>query len=211
MCGITTLEDALIAASAGADALGFVFYEQSPRAVTPSQATEIIQKLPPFVTSVALFVDETPSFIEAVIKETQVDLLQFHGEESAAFCEQFNRPYIKAIRMREETDLAQLMKVYDSAQGLLVDTYKKGVPGGTGETFNWDWLKAQLEAMPDEAKKPIVLAGGLTPENVAPSIETVKPWAVDVSGGIEAFPGRKSAEKITQFMQEITRDKVDED
>lgn len=210
MCGMTTLEDALIAASVGVDALGFVFYEQSPRAVTPTQASEIISGLPPFVTSVALFVDETPSFIEAVIEETQIDLLQFHGEESAAFCEQFNRPYIKAIRMREQTDLPELMKVYDSAQGLLVDTYKKGVPGGTGETFNWGGLTEQLNAMPDEAKKPIILAGGLTPENVAQAIETVNPWAVDVSGGIEAFAGRKSAEKIIQFMQEITRDKVDE-
>ncbi len=184
--------------SAGADAIGLVFYPPSPRCVSVEQAAEILKAMPAFVTSVALFVNPEPAFVQTVIEQTQVDLLQFHGDESPAFCQQFDRPYIKAVRMQAETDLQALATAYASAQGLLVDTYKKGVPGGTGESFNWQWLPE-----PDTLSLPLILAGGLNPENVQQAIETVRPWAVDVSGGIETAPGQKSEQKVKAFVKAV--------
>jgi phosphoribosylanthranilate isomerase len=196
ICGITRPEDALAAAHAGADAIGLVFYDKSPRAVDIAQAWEICDVLPPFVTTVGLFVDADAETIEDILVEVPVDLLQFHGEETAEFCEQFGHPYIKAIRMRENTNLQLLADSYASAQGLLLDTYKKGVPGGTGEAFNWEWA-----AQP--CGKPIILAGGLCAENVQQAIEQVRPWAVDVSGGVEKEKGIKDSGKISAFMTAV--------
>lgn len=196
ICGITNLEDALTAIKAGADALGFVFYPPSPRAVTVKQAAEIISQLPAFVTTVALFVDATREEVEQVIQETQIDLLQFHGQETPEFCEGFSRPYIKAVAMQESVNLASLADDYKQAQALLLDTYKPGVPGGTGESFNWDLV-------PQNFIKPLVLAGGLTPENVAQAKESTQVYAVDVSGGVELTKGKKSSTKITEFIRAV--------
>ena len=198
ICGITRLEDAQAAIAAGADALGFVFYAKSPRAVTIEQAATIISQLPAFVTTVALFVDASADFVESVINETAIDLLQFHGDESPEFCSAFARPYIKALRMRPEMDLSLAIETYGSAQGVLLDSYTPGTPGGTGETFDWSRIPAH------HASK-IILAGGLDSANVAQAIAQVKPYAVDVSGGVEAAKGIKDVEKINRFLNEVYR------
>lgn len=193
ICGMTNVEDALCAVEAGADALGFVFYEPSPRNVSVTQAAEIQRALPPFVTTVALFVNPELDLVEFVIEQVKIDVLQFHGDEMPEFCEQFSRPYFKALRMKEDIDLCVECERYDSAQALLLDAYKPGVPGGTGEMFDW-------ARIPSDLPKPVILAGGLEPENVADAIQQVQPYAVDVSGGVEASKGLKSPEKITAFM-----------
>lgn len=194
ICGITNLEDALAAINAGADALGFVFYPPSPRAVTPEQTAEIIRNLPAFITTVALFVNATREEVEQVIQATKIDLLQFHGQEKPDFCGSFLRPYIKAIAMQETTDLVALAQDYKQAQALLLDTYVPGIPGGTGKRFKWDLV-------PQNFIKPLVLAGGLTPENVASAKATTGVYAVDVSGGVEVELGKKSANEIKKFIQ----------
>lgn len=198
ICGITNLDDALSAVKAGCDALGFVFYAKSPRAVTPEQAAEIISKLPAFVTSVALFVNESSEAVNQVISKTGVDLLQFHGDESAEFCSAFSRPYIKALRMKPELDLTNQFETYASSQGILLDAYTPGIPGGTGEMFDWSRIPAHLASK-------IVLAGGLSADNVAKAITQVSPYAVDVSGGVEASKGIKDSSKMTDFMNEVYR------
>jgi phosphoribosylanthranilate isomerase len=195
ICGITQRQDAEIAIEMGADAIGLVFYEPSPRAVTIAQAKQIVEGLPPFVTVVALFVDADVSFVNACLNEVRIDLLQFHGNESADYCEQFNMPYMKAIRMKEDTQLFIEEKNYASASALLLDSYKVGIPGGTGETFNWSMIT--------KIDKPIILAGGLTVENVAMAIEQVNPYAIDVSGGVEKSKGIKDKQKIRTFMHEV--------
>jgi len=192
ICGITCRDDAAAAVEAGADALGFVFYEPSSRYVDPTLAADIISSLPPFVTSVGLFVDATREQIRHVIDLTGVDLLQFHGEETAAQCSGFGRPYIKALRMRPGLDLDAAVREYRSARGLLLDAYRPGVPGGTGEVFNWALI-------PETYASRITLAGGLTPDNVAAAIHQVGPYAVDVSGGVEASPGRKDEVRMRAF------------
>jgi len=192
ICGITCRDDAAAAVEAGADALGFVFYEPSSRYVDPSLAADIISSLPPFVTSVGLFVDATREQIRHVIDVTGVDLLQFHGDETAAQCSGFARPYIKALRMRPGLDLDAAVREYTSARGLLLDAYRPGVPGGTGEVFNWALI-------PPAYASRITLAGGLTPDNVAAAIHQVGPYAVDVSGGVEASPGRKDEVRMRAF------------
>lgn len=196
ICGITRPEDALAAAKAGADAIGLVFYDKSPRAVDIGQAWEILDALPPFVTTVGLFVDMDAQTLEDILVEVPLDVLQFHGDETPDFCEQFGHPYIKAIRMKPETDLKGLAQRYESAQGLLLDTYRPGVPGGTGEAFDWSLAQQACD-------KPIILAGGLTPENVARAIGQVRPWAVDVSGGVEKEKGIKDSGKISAFIQAV--------
>jgi phosphoribosylanthranilate isomerase len=194
ICGITRIEDALLAAKLGADAIGLVFYAPSPRAVHIAQAREIVQALPPFVTSVGLFVNAEVAEVQETLQAVPLDLLQFHGEESPEYCAQFNRPYIKAIRMQASTDLAQLAQEYATAQALLLDTYVAGVQGGTGIAFNW-------QQVPREFSKPLILAGGLNPENVQAAISQVRPYAVDVSGGVEASKGIKDPEKLIAFMR----------
>ena len=198
ICGITRQEDADVAVAAGADALGFVFYDPSPRNVGVDQAAEIIRNLPAFVTSTALFVNADVSTVQQVIDSTCIDLLQFHGDEDVAYCEQFARPYMKAIRMKPGVDVVAECARYASASAILLDAYRPGVPGGTGESFDW-------ELIPEEVRGSIVLAGGLTPDNIRKAVETVNPFAVDVSGGVEASKGIKDKEKVEKFIQEVNR------
>lgn len=198
ICGITRLEDALCAIEAGADALGFVFYPPSPRYISPELAAEIIAALPPFVTSTALFVDEEAAEVTRIINMTEVDLLQFHGGEAVDYCEQFSRPYIKALRMNPSLDVEIEVNKYPSARAILLDTFVKGVPGGTGATFNW-------QLVPPSIQSKIILAGGLDASNVAAAIQQLHPYAVDVSGGLEAEKGLKCPQKITEFMSEVAR------
>ena len=198
ICGITNLEDALAAIHAGADSLGFVFYAPSPRAVEVEQAAEIIAQLPAFVTTTALFVNADKEFVDRVITQTRIDLLQFHGDETEAFCAGFSRPYIKAIRMKPELNLVQEVNQFSSAQAILLDAYRPGVPGGTGEAFDWDRIPQPHPAI-------IILAGGLNCDNVAEAVKVVKPYAIDVSGGVEKRKGIKDADKINTFINEVTR------
>ena len=198
ICGITQLEDAKCAIASGADALGFVFYAPSPRYVSPEKAAEIIRQLPAFVTTTALFVNETQENVDRILQETRIDLLQFHGDELPEFCIEFDRPYIKALRMKPDLDLTVEAKKYSSAQALLLDAYRPGIPGGTGEVFDWDRIPAKH---PTE----IILAGGLTAENVAQAVSAVAPYAVDVSGGVEKSKGIKDADKVEKFINEVTR------
>lgn len=196
ICGITRLEDALAAVDAGADAIGLVFYAKSPRAVTVQQAQAIVAALPPFVTTVGLFVDCQRSELNAILDAVPLDLLQFHGDETPAACEGFRRPYIKALRVKPGDDVAARIGLYGSAAGVLLDTFVPGVPGGTGEAFDWSLVPQGLTV-------PIILAGGLTPENVRAAIERVRPYAVDVSGGVEASKGLKDSDKIHAFVRAV--------
>lgn len=193
ICGITREEDALAAAEAGADAIGLVFYSQSPRAVSVQQARRIIAVLPPFITTVGLFVNSSRCELNEILDAVPLDLLQFHGDEPVAECESYQRPYLKALRVRADDDIRALIDSYSSAAGILLDTYVAGVPGGTGESFDWSLV-------PADASKPIILAGGLSPDNVAEAIGRVRPYAVDVSGGVEQGKGIKDAEKIRAFI-----------
>ena len=196
MCGITRPQDGLAAAAAGADAIGLVFYAKSPRNVALDQAAAITQALPPFVSSVALFVNPTPAEVDAVLQKVRPDVLQFHGEESPEFCRSFGVPYLKAARVRPDSDLLQFAASFADAQGFLLDAWSEAGHGGTGERFDWNLIPANLP-------KPLILAGGLTPENVRLAIETVHPWAVDVSSGIEQSKGIKDAARIAAFMKEV--------
>lgn len=193
ICGITSVADGLVAVRAGAHAIGLVFYAKSPRAVTLGQAREIAAALGPFVTLVGLFVDAAPEFVYEAAAAAGLQLLQFHGDESPEYCEQFQRPYMKAIRMRPELDVLAAINEYPSASGILLDAYRAGVPGGTGETFDW-------QRVPVQSPRPLVLAGGLTPANVAAAIQATNVYGVDVSGGVESAPGKKDKEKIDQFI-----------
>ena len=196
ICGITRPEDALVAVAAGADAVGLVFYGRSPRAVTIAQAQAILAVLPPFVTTVGLFVDMPQAELEQVLEAVELDLLQFHGDECAADCERYGRPYIKALRVRAGEDVAALIDAYPGARGVLLDTFVEGVPGGTGQAFDWSLV-------PQDARKPVILAGGLTAENVAQAIAQVRPYAVDVSGGVEAGKGIKDGAKVRDFLAAV--------
>ncbi|MCY1424342.1 N-(5'-phosphoribosyl)anthranilate isomerase [compost metagenome] len=195
ICGITRVEDALAAAEAGADAIGLVFYPKSPRAVSVHQARAIIAALPPFVTTVGLFVDASRCELNEILDAVPLDVLQFHGDESAEACSGYHRPYLKALRMKPGDDIAARVAEYPAAAGILLDTYVEGVPGGTGKAFDWSLIPAGLS-------RPIVLAGGLDAGNVAAAIAQVHPYAVDVSGGVEASKGIKDAEKIRAFIRQ---------
>ncbi len=201
VCGLTNPEDALQAVKAGADALGLVFYPPSPRAVTPAQAAEIIQHLPPFVVTVGLFVNPEPEWVEAVLKQVPLDLLQFHGDEPEAFCQAFGRPYIKALRMKPDFDPVQAAKQWPLARGFLLDTYTPGIPGGTGEAF--DWQRFPTCESSSGKSYSWTLAGGLTPDNVAEAIRITQPYAVDVSGGVESSRGIKCPTKIHAFLKAV--------
>ena len=202
ICGITRPEDGRVAVEAGTDAIGLVFYAGSPRAVTVEQAAEIVGALPPFVTAVGLFVDAERKLIDAVLERVPLDLLQFHGSETPEACEAPGRRYIKALRMRPDIDLQAKARQYASADGLLLDAYRKGVPGGTGERFDWERIPADLAV-------PVVLAGGLEPENITYAVRSVRPFAVDVSSGVEADKGIKDAAKIAAFMRGVRRAESD--
>ncbi len=204
ICGITRIEDALAAVEAGADAIGLVFYGKSPRAVSIEQAAAILQALPPFVTSVGLFVDMPHEELQQLLQRLPLDLLQFHGDESPADCEGHGRPYIKALRVRPGEDVSAAMAPYAGARGILLDTFVEGVPGGTGASFDWSLV-------PENAAKPIILAGGLDAGNVATAIRQVRPYAVDVSGGVEAGKGIKDAGKIRAFVRAVRDARCDGD
>lgn len=194
ICGITNTDDATAAAQSGADAVGLVFYDKSARNLTDlAVAREIAFCVGPFVTVVGLFVNPNKAFVEQVLTEVPLHVLQFHGDEAASFCSQFDRPYIKALRMRENFNVQAALTEYGSASGVLLDAYKKGIPGGTGESFDWARVPLNLP-------KPLVLAGGLSPANVASAVAATKPYAVDVSGGVEASPGKKDKVKIKAFI-----------
>lgn len=196
ICGITRIEDALAAAEAGADAIGLVFYAKSPRAVDVRQARAIIAELPPFVTTVGLFVNASRCELNEILEVVPLDLLQFHGDETPQDCEGYHHPWIKALRVRPGDDLEAACQLYAGARGILLDTYVPGVPGGTGEAFDWSLVPARLS-------KPIILAGGLSADNVGQAIAQVRPYAVDVSGGVEQAKGIKDAAKIEAFMRAV--------
>ena len=196
ICGITTIDDALCAARAGVDAIGLVFYAKSPRAVTAAQAQKIVAALPPFVTTVGLFVNASHAEVSAVLEQVPLDVLQFHGDESPEFCASFARPYFRALRMQPGVDIAARAAQYSTAQGILLDAWVPGVHGGTGERFDW-------VSIPSDLTQPLILAGGLNPENVTQAMQQVQPWAVDVSGGVEASHGIKDADKVRQFLYAV--------
>ena len=196
ICGITRPEDGLAVAAAGGDAIGLVFYGPSPRNVTIEQAQAVVAALPPFVTVVGLFVNATDDEIREVLDAVPLGLLQFHGDEPAGLCAGYGLPYIKALRMAPGLDVAATAGLYRDAQGILLDAYQPGVAGGTGEVFDW-------QAVPEGLKKPIILAGGLTAGNVGEGITQVRPYAVDVSGGVEAAKGIKDINKISAFVDAV--------
>lgn len=202
ICGITRVEDALAAARSGADAIGLVFYEHSPRYVSLAQAAQLAAALPPFVTVVGLFVNAEAAFVREALAHVSLDLLQFHGDETPEYCAQFGKPYIKAIRVKTGVDLLQCASDFRSAQGLLLDAHVDGVPGGTGTGFDRTLIPKQLPL-------PVILSGGLDTENVAAAIKQVQPYAVDVSSGVEAAmgiaKGIKDAAKIAAFINEVKK------
>jgi len=198
ICGITRPEDAVSAARLGVDAIGLVFYAKSPRYVNVAQARAICDVLPGFVTPVALFLNADESLVKKVVSEVGIDLLQFHGTETASYCESFAKPYVKALGVSGETNLVALMNSYTSARSVLLDSHVHGAAGGTGETF--DWL-----SIPEQLRQKIILAGGLKPDNVAQAIQQVRPYAVDLSSGVELAPGVKDINLMTRLMQEIKR------
>jgi phosphoribosylanthranilate isomerase len=204
ICGITRIEDGIAAARAGADAIGLVFWSGTPRCVSFDQARAIAAALPAFVTVVGLFVDPAPDAVRAALAEVPLDLLQFHGDESPDFCAGFGRPYIKAVSVKPGVDLLQYTSRYSGARALLLDAFQpSGLPGGTGTTFDWN-------EVPGGLPRPIILSGGLTPQNVGAAIRALGPWAVDVSSGVEATgdggkpkKGVKSPPKIAAFIREV--------
>jgi phosphoribosylanthranilate isomerase len=196
ICGITRVEDAITAVKYGADAIGLVFYAPSPRNVNIELAAEIVAALPPFVSAVGLFVNAMPNEIEAVLKRIHLDCLQFHGDETAKDCAQINMPYYKAVRVKSDTNLLQYAVEYKHAKALLLDTYSDAAVGGTGQVFDWSLIPSSLDV-------PVILAGGLTVDNVASAIMQVRPYAVDVSGGVESSKGIKDEMKIASFIREV--------
>ncbi len=201
ICGITRLADALEAASCGVDALGFNFYRSSPRFVSVDQAQDIVQNMPAFVSKVGLFVDASAEEVTNILSQLALDYLQFHGDEDEAFCVQFSKPYIKALRIKPDTDLVEIISRYKSSAAILVDAWHPDLVGGTGETFDW----TLLEGLAKENFPAIILAGGLDQSNVNSAVHLLKPYAVDVSSGVEESPGVKSAEKIRNFVYEVNR------
>lgn len=196
ICGITTPEDALAAAAVGADAIGLNFYPQSPRVISLEQAQRIIAVVPPFLSVVALFVDEPVEPVKRIIQSVDIDLLQFHGSETPQFCSQFDRPWLKALPVKPGVDMHALAQPYEGARAVLLDNWREGVPGGTGERFDW-------ALAPSDWSMSWVLAGGLNPDNVAEAVTTLRPAGVDVSGGVESAPGVKDVEKMAQFVAAV--------
>ncbi|WP_432740811.1 phosphoribosylanthranilate isomerase [Methylobacter sp. G7] len=196
ICGFTRVEDAVCAAQLGVDAIGLVFYPPSPRHVGIEQAVEIVKALPAFVTVVALFVDEQESRIHEVLAQVPVDCLQFHGDEPADACRLYGKRYMKALRMQDGIDIPGLALHYHDAAGLLLDAYHPGAKGGTGSRFDWNRI-------PEHCQLPIVLAGGLDENNARQAVQTVRPYAVDVSSGVEVEKGVKGALKMAAFIREV--------
>lgn len=203
ICGITEIGDALTAANAGADAIGLVFFDPSPRAVDVARAREIAAAVPAFVTLVGLFVNPDADYVRNILDQVPLDLLQFHGDESPEFCNQFGRRWIKAVRVATTDDVEDAFERYSLGSGLLLDAYDPTLYGGTGKSFDWTLI-------PQQRPLPLILAGGLNSDNVARAITAVKPWAVDVSGGVEIRKGVKDAARIKEFLNEVHRvDKTD--
>ena len=193
ICGITRLEDAFAAIRAGAHAIGLVFYRPSPRYIAPPAAGAILRALPPFVTTVGLFVDAPENEVRDVLDQAPVQLLQFHGTESPEYCRRFGRPYVKAVRMSPEVDLLQYARDYHDARALLLDAYVEGLHGGSGVSFDWS-------RVPERVPLPVIVSGGLTVENVGDAVRRVRPCAVDVSSGVESAKGIKDAARIAAFI-----------
>ena len=198
VCGVTRPADGVAAAALGADAIGLNFWPPGSRCVDVDTASVVVEALPPLVATVGVFVDPEAHEVEAILRRVRLGALQFHGAEGPEECERYGLPYIKAVRVRGEENWAEIEERYRSAAALLVDSYREGQPGGTGETFDWS-------NVPRELSKPLVLAGGLTPENVSRAIQAVEPFAVDVCGGVEASPGCKDPARITAFIREVQR------
>lgn len=198
ICGITRIEDGVQAAQLGVDALGLVFYAKSPRCVSTKQAQEICESLPGFITTVALFLNPDEALVKQVLSDVNIDLLQFHGTESAEFCESFGKPYIKALGIKGVDDVDALFEQYASARSILLDSHGAGDAGGTGEVFDWFTI-------PEKLRRKIILAGGLKPDNVAQAIEQVRPYAVDLSSGVESAPGVKEFDLMKRLIEEIKR------
>jgi len=201
ICGITRLADAQRAVELGADALGFNFYDKSPRRMTVEQVHGIATQLPPFVTKVGLFVNPDEEQLRHVLNKLPIDVIQFHGEESAQFCNSFGHPYIKVIRVAEGIQLQEECNRYGSAAGILLDSYVKGVAGGTGRVFNWSLI-------PKTISQSVILAGGLNAENIGDAIRTVKPYAVDVSSGVERVEGIKDSDAMERFINAVGEVKI---
>lgn len=196
ICGITSAEHASVAAACGADAIGLVFYAKSPRCVSAQQAAEIVAALPPFISVVGLFVNELPNEIERILSTVAIDVLQFHGDESVDFCKQFARPWIKALRVKHDTDISAACREFEGSRGILLDAWLEGVPGGTGKTFDWQLASGTIAL-------PMVLAGGLDANNVGAAIAQLHPAGVDVSGGVESSPGIKCPRRIAEFVRAV--------
>lgn len=199
ICGIREALHACVAADAGADAVGLVFYRESPRYVTPGAAAAVVATLPPFVTTVGLFVDATEAKVRDTLATVRLDLLQFHGTEAPEFCASFGLPYVRAVPMAPGIDLLEWAGRFSSARALLLDAHEPGQPGGTGRTFDW-------ADIPRDLPIPLILSGGLTCENVGRAVREVKPWAVDVSSGVEASRGSKDSHKIVEFIRSVQRE-----
>ena len=196
ICGVTRAEDALAAAHHGAHAIGLVFYAPSPRYIEPDAAASIVRALPPFVTPVGLFVDADEAQVRDITRRAGIQLIQFHGSETPEFCARFGLPWMRAVRVRPGVDLLQYARDFHGARALLLDAYQEGLHGGTGATFDWALIPPSLPV-------PIVLSGGLNPDNVSAAVRAVKPWAVDVSSGVEASKGIKDANKIAAFISGV--------
>lgn len=197
-CGLTAVDDALAAAALGVDAIGLVFVPGSPRCVSTDQAAAIARALPPFVARVALVMDAEPEAVRAILSDVPVDWLQFHGREDDDFCAAFARPWLKAVPMAEVDDLTGFMARHPRAGGFVLDSHVAGGAGGTGSVF--DWRRAE-----GAHARPVLLAGGLRPENVREAITRTRPWGVDVSSGIESSPGRKDRDRMKSFLDEVRR------
>lgn len=201
LCGMTRIDDALAAARLGADAVGLIFAAASPRRVDAPQAEAIARAMPPFVSRVALFLDQPADFVSQVLAEVPVDLVQFHGREDAAFCRAFGRPYLKVVPMADVDDVTAFAAGYPDAAGFLLDSHGAGAAGGSGRTFDWSRAAAAVAQL----DRPVLLAGGLRPENVYEAVTRVKPWAVDASSGVESSPGTKDHARMAAFIDEVRR------
>ena len=199
ICGIREPQHARVATDAGADAIGLVFYKPSPRYIAPEQAAQIVAALPPFVMAVGLFVDADADEVRSILQRVPLDLLQFHGREPPDFCDQFGVPYVRAVPMEKGTNLLEYALRFRRAKALLLDAHAPGEPGGTGRKFDWG-------VIPRNFPKPLILSGGLTIENVRHAVREVKPWAVDVSSGVEASRGSKDPAKIVEFIRSVRRE-----
>ncbi len=196
ICGITRVDDAHAAIAAGVDAIGLVFYPRSPRCLDTESARSIVDQLPPLVTVVGVFMDQPIEQVREMADQASLDILQLHGDETPEQCRRYGRPYIKGVRMRDDVDLTAIAHAYSDCRGLLLDTFKPGIEGGTGEPFSWKRIPAKLT-------KPVILAGGLNPANVGEAIETVRPFAVDVSSGVEKAKGVKDSREIERLVSAV--------